>query len=115
MIPPPHPLQGRNLRRRAAAVDSAWRSSPDGVEPALDQRDVFGHAIAPAGDIGALRFDQTKTSFDIDQIGLHLSDVAANGAAMFEDSIGASVAHELDFGSSLAVAKVGRREEESNP
>jgi hypothetical protein len=84
MIAPPHPLRGRNLRRRAAAVDSG-RSSLDEVEPALDLRNVPSHPVDPAGNIGVLCLDQTEPLFDLDQIGLYLGNVAPNGAEMFED------------------------------
>ena len=59
----------------------------------LDPCDVAGHTVDPARNISVLRLDQTKTLFDLDQIGFHFREVATNGAQMLEHKVDALVTH----------------------
>ena len=57
------------------------------VQPPLDQFDIAAQPVRPARQAAVLAFDQAQPFLDLDDVGLHLADIATDGAEQFRHKV----------------------------
>jgi hypothetical protein len=86
------------------------------IEPAFDQRNVADDTVYPTRQIGILAFKEPDALLDFDQVGLDLTDIAADSPEALKYQIGPRLTHVARVWMYPTNAQGrGRRERESNP